>query len=76
MLKTFRKMKNKPVTVSFRNGDDNIGGGMALGQPEIVLLLLEVDYLWVALRWQWSGETIVILASDIACIADDIAMEA
>ena len=70
MLKAFRKMKGKPVTVDFRN-EDSMGGGFAGKEPKTVLLLLDVSCLWVALEWEWSGQIVVVPASDVTCIAED-----
>lgn len=70
MLRAIRRLMNKPVGIGFRDGS-TIGGGVKSGEPKMVLLLRGVDCLWVALEWQWSGQPVIIPASDVVCMAGD-----
>ena len=71
MLKTLRKLRNKPVTVEFRDETD-MGGGIESREPSLVLLFLGADCCWVSFKWEWSGQLVIVPVSDIACISSDI----
>lgn len=70
MLKAFRRLRNKPVSVGFRDGS-TIGGGVASGELKMVLLFTGVDCSWASFEWKWSGQIAIIPASDIVCMAGD-----
>ena len=70
MLRAFRKLRNRPVSVVLAD-EEAIGGGVALGTPKLILLFTGVDCLWVSLKWKWSGQIVIVPASDVVCIAHD-----
>ena len=76
MIKAIRKMMNKPITLNLiGHGPDDIeqmGGGISRNAPGMVLILRGLDLHWLAAGWKHSGQTIVIPAADIVCIASDL----
>ena len=76
MIKAIRKMMNKPVELELFDCENNcvvkIGGGVESNEPGTVLILRGLSDLWLVAEWKYSGQTIIIPAADIVCIASDV----
>lgn len=75
MLKAIRMMMNSPIKLDLidrtYNCTEEVGGGIEMGVPNMVLILRGLDLHWLAAEWRHSGQIVIIPTMDITCIASD-----
>lgn len=76
MLKTIRKMINKPIKLTLIGRESSsiewVGGGIESKQSGMILILRGLDNSWLAVEWLHSGQLVIIPTTDVLCIASDI----